>query len=139
LIRDISNSDAAEGITHVLLSDIDASPRSSEPSGPAVPFPAISANCARQERLSAAASSLNGDHPMNAHFNPSRQIATIIGYRHLCDQLEAENQVLRIQIQELRSRLCGRVAPAFAPLDSFPRELRFSLVGRPSPSRTPLG
>jgi len=38
--------------------------------------------------------------------------ATIIGYRHLCDQLEAENQVLRIQIQELRSRLWwpGRTA-----------------------------
>jgi hypothetical protein len=70
---------------------------------------------------------------MNMHFNPSRQIATIIAYRHLCDELEAENQALRIQIQELRSRPCGRGAPAFAPLDSFHNsEAPAFSLGRPT-------
>jgi hypothetical protein len=56
---------------------------------------------------------------MNARSNPSRTTATIIGYRHSCDELEAENQALIVQIQELRARLCGRIPPAFAPLGSL--------------------
>jgi hypothetical protein len=56
---------------------------------------------------------------MNIYSAPSRRISTIIGYRHLCDELEAENQALTIQLRELRARLCDRVAPAFAPLNSL--------------------
>ena len=56
---------------------------------------------------------------MTTRSNPSRKTATMIGYHHLCDELEAENQALIVQIQELRARLCGRVPPAFAPLGSL--------------------
>lgn len=67
---------------------------------------------------------------MNAHFHPSRRTATIIGYRRLCDQLEAENENLKHQIQELRSRLCGRSAPALASFH-YSQTAPFSL-GQPA-------
>jgi hypothetical protein len=55
---------------------------------------------------------------MTAHPISSRQMATIVGYRHLCTELETENQALRKEMQELRARLPGRPASLFAPRNS---------------------
>jgi hypothetical protein len=57
---------------------------------------------------------------MNSHIScPSRTSATITGYRRLCDELESENQSLRIQNLELRAQLCERIGPTFGLLDGF--------------------
>jgi hypothetical protein len=51
---------------------------------------------------------------MNKHIScPSRAIETISGYRRLCDQLETENEALRVQNLELRALLDRRIAPTF--------------------------
>jgi hypothetical protein len=55
---------------------------------------------------------------MSARPNPSRQMATIVGYRRLCTELETENQALRKEIQELRAQGPGRPASLFAPRGS---------------------
>jgi hypothetical protein len=55
---------------------------------------------------------------VNKHIScQPRAIATITGYRQLCAELEIENQALKAQNLELRAKLCGRIAPAFEPLD----------------------
>jgi len=54
---------------------------------------------------------------MNAHTCSPRILATIAGYRRLCAELEAENQALRFQNQQLRSGANERVASIFDPLD----------------------
>jgi hypothetical protein len=57
---------------------------------------------------------------MNKHIScPSRTIETISGYRRLCDQLETENEALRLQNLELRALLNRRVAPTFDFADGF--------------------
>jgi hypothetical protein len=66
---------------------------------------------------------------MNSHIScPSRTSATITGYRRLCDELETENQALKIQNLELRAQLCERIAPTFGVFDRLATGHRKSTI-----------